>query len=155
MEANVRTVITALLSSAANHEAPEPSGPDGQRILFISLKRESGEDGDPLTWAPCKGMGTNDEEKGDAPGENGTFGLFVPFKMMAPLPWKEVMKEPAKKRLDRDELDVMDKTWLERPVNGGLDHDADFGSQRATAELGDVKLPPTQTLLPASSQYTA
>lgn len=40
-------------------------------------------------------------------------------------------------------------------MKGGLDQDRAFVSQTATEEPGDVKLPPTQTLLSFSSQNTA
>lgn len=103
-------------------------------------------------------MGTRDEENGVAPGEKGTFGLLVPFETTEPLPWKEVMKEPAKKRLASDEFVVIERTVdcaPETPTKGGFDHEPDLISQRATDEPGDVKLPPTQIFPSFASQNIA
>lgn len=43
---------------------------------------------------PVSGMGTNDEEKGVAPGLNGTFGLLVELRVE--LEVNIVANEPAK-----------------------------------------------------------
>jgi hypothetical protein len=83
---------------------------------------------------------------------------LLPFKAVDPLSWKEVMKEPAKKRLESDEFVVMEKTVdcaPETPTKGGFDHEPDFTSNRATEEPGDVKLPPTQTFPSFASQNIA
>jgi hypothetical protein len=99
--------------------------------------------------------GTREEVKGVAPADGGTLGLFVPFRSVEPFPANEVMKEPAKNRLLSEELEVMDRTLPfapSRPLNGGADQDAALGSQRATDVPGDVKLPPTQSLLFFGSQ---
>jgi hypothetical protein len=98
-----------------------------------------------------------EEENGVAPRENGTFGLLVPFRTTEPLSWKEVMKEPAKKRLASDEFVVMERTSDRAPVTptkGGFDHKPDLISQRATDDPGDVKLPPAQIFPSFTSQNT-
>lgn len=156
MNVKVRTVTRAVFPSSANHVFPGPSAPDGQSMFLILLNWLSWDDGDASIWASCKGIGTREDEKGVAPEEKGTLGLFVPFRTEAP--WNEVMKEPAKKRLASDELEVMDKTLdcaPDTPTNGGCDHVFDLGSQIATEEPGDVNLPPTHTLLSLVSQNTA
>jgi hypothetical protein len=153
-----RAVMTAVFPSAANHVFPGPSGPDGHRILLMLLKPASELEASPSTSAPVNGTGTRDEENGVAPDEKGTFGLFVLLVETEPFPEKEVTKEPAKRRLEPDELVVMASTSAsppDRPPNGGADHDDVFGSQTATASAGEVNLPPVQTLLFAESQYNA
>jgi hypothetical protein len=104
-------------------------------------------------------IGTRDWVKGVPPAEPGTLGLFVPFRTVVPfpLPTNEVRKEPAKNRLLSDELDVMDRTRPSapsRPLKGGADQEAALGSQTATDVPGEVKPPPTHSLLFFVSQYT-
>lgn len=158
MDVKVRTVTTAVFPSAANQELPGPSAPAGHKMLEMLLNCESVDEGEPKTCAFWRGRGTREEVNGVAPGEKGTLGLFVPLTMAVPFPWNDVMNEPAKKRLDSEELVVMERTRASAPVkpsNGGFDHDAAFTSHTATADPGDVKLPPTQTLLSFVSQNMA
>lgn len=117
------------------------------------------EDGDASIsiCAACNEMGTSDEENGVAPLENGTLGLLVLFNEV-PVPWNDVMNEPAKTILKADEFDVMESTSAaapERPPKGAFDQEPAFVSHTATAEPGEVNFPPTHTLLSVSSQYTA
>jgi hypothetical protein len=56
------------------------------------------------------GIGTNDGENGVDPAEKGTFGLWLLFNAAEPLPWNEVMKEPAKNMLCSEEFEVMELT---------------------------------------------
>lgn len=74
--------MTAALASAANQVFPGPSEPAGHRIFEILLKPESVDEGEPITWALWRGMGTSEDENGVAPAEKGTFGLFVEFKVV-------------------------------------------------------------------------
>lgn len=153
-EEKALTVTTAVFPSAANHELPAPSSPEGHRMFSILLNCESDVDGEPTNSAFSNGIGTRDEENGVAPAEKGTLGLLVPF-ITVPLPPKEVMKEPAKKRLFAEELAVMESTRElapDNPVNGGADHELALGSQTATDVPGDVNLPPNHTLPFLSSQ---
>ena len=76
-ELKVRTVMTAVVPFIANQDCPGPSSPVGQRMLRISEKLESDEEGAGSTSTSSRGTGTRDEEYGEAPGENGTLGLFV------------------------------------------------------------------------------
>jgi hypothetical protein len=102
-------------------------------------------------------MGTSDEENGVAPLENGTLGLLVVFNAV-PLPWNDVMNEPAKNMLEAEEFEVMDSTSAaapERPPKGAFDQESALVFHKATDEPGEVNLPPTQTLLSPASQYTA
>jgi len=157
MKENVRTVSKGVEPSEANQLFPAPSGPDGQSVFRISLNPESVDDGAPSTSMFCSGMGTNDEEKGEAPGEKGTLGLLVPFNAAFPVP-KPVTKEPEKKRLASDELVVMEVTsaWApDIPPNGALDHPEVLGSYIAMDEPGDEKLPPAHNLFSFASQYNA
>lgn len=69
-----------------------------------------------------------------------------------------MINEPAKKRLDSEELVVMERTRPSAPVSplkGGLDQDFAEISHTATDAPGDVKEPPAQTLLFLASQKTA
>lgn len=153
-ELKVRTVITAVVPSRANHDCPEPSSPVGQRILRISWKLGSDEEGGGSTSTLSRGTGTSDEENGEAPEENGTLGLFVPLTP----PRKLVMKDPANNRLDSDEFEDIESTWplllVDSPTNGGADQEDDEGFQTATNDDGDENPPPTQTRLLLVSQYT-
>ena len=75
-----------------------------------------------------------------------------------PLPTNSVTNEPEKKSESDEELVVIDSTSAAAPVkppNGGADQDFALVSYTATAELGDVNLPPAQTLLFEESQYNA
>ncbi len=68
------------------------------------------------------------------------------------------MKEPAKNRLVAEVLVVIDWTRelaSERPTNGAADQELALTSHIATEGPGEVKLPPTQTLLFWASQKTA
>lgn len=115
----------------------------------------SEDDPDPIICAFCNGSGTREEENGVAPAEKGILGLLVSFKTRELLPWKVVMKEPARNILVPDELVVIEETLdcaPETPTKGGWDQEPDFGFQMATEDPGDVNLPPTQTLLSSSSQ---
>jgi hypothetical protein len=154
-ELKVRTVITAVVPSVANHDCPGPSSPVGQRMLRISEKLGSDDKGAGSTSTSSRGTGTRDEEYGEAPGENGTLGLFVP---LTEPPWKLVTKDPANNRLDWDELEDIERTWpllvVDNPPNGGADQEDDEGFQTATSDDGDENCPPTQTRLLAASQYT-
>jgi len=94
---NERAVICALFPSAASHDCPGPSAPEGHRIAWTLLNAGFVEDGEPSICAFWSGNGTKEEENGVAPCEKGTLGLFVVFKL--PLAWKAVMKEPEKRRL--------------------------------------------------------
>lgn len=108
--------------------------------------------------APSKGIGTKEEEKGVAPEEKGTFGLFVLLTTVVVLLPNSVMNDPAKKRLSAEEFVVMDRTSEEAPdspPNGGADQVFAFVSQTATAFPGLENEPPTQTLLCGSSQKIA
>lgn len=156
-DVNVRMLMTAVFPSAANQVFPGPSGPDGHSAFCISVNPVSVLDGDASTCAPDNGTGTSEDENGVAPLEKGTLGLLVLFSG-APVPWNDAINEPAKNRVDADELDVMERTSAaapERPPNGGRDHELEFMSHTATDEPGDVNLPPTHTLLFCPSQYTA
>lgn len=157
MKDNVRTVMVAVFPSGPNQLFPAPSAPAGQRMSDTVVKPASFEDGADMAEALI-GMGTREEEKGVAPAENGTLGLFVPLRAVEPFPTNEVMKEPAKNRLLSEELDVMESTRPSaptRPLKGGGDQEAALGSQTATEVPGEVKLPPTQSLVFLVSQYTA
>lgn len=121
------------------------------------LKLELDDDDDAITCALPRGMGTREDENGVAPLEYGTLGLLVLFNA-EPLPWNEAMNDPDKKMLDADALVVMERTSAAAPLkppNGAADHDFAFVSQTATAEPGDVNLPPTHTFPSFPSQYTA
>lgn len=109
MKENVLTVIRGVELSAANQLFPGPSAPEGQSMFLISLKPVWDDEGDPSTCTCSRGMGTRDEEKGEAPGENGTFGLLVPLKRVVPFP-NDAMKEPVKKKLSPFELVVIELT---------------------------------------------
>lgn len=79
------------------------------------------------------------------------------FKVV-PFPWKDVMNEPAKKRLESEELDVIERTRPSAPVKplkGGLDQEFAEVSHTATAAPGEVNKPPTQTFLFFASQKMA
>ena len=154
-EVKVRTVITAVVSSKANHDWPGPSSPVGQRMLRISWKSGSDEEGAGSTSTFSRGTGTSDEENGEAPEENGTLGLFVP---LITAPWKLVRKDPVNNRLDSDEFEDIESTrpllLADSPPNGGTDQEEDEGFQMVTNGDGDEKSPPTQTRLLLVSQYT-
>jgi len=154
-ELKVRTVITAVVPSWANHDCPGPSSPVGQRVLRISRKSGSDEEEAGSTSTFSRGTGTSDEENGEAPEENGTLGLFV--VLIIP-PWKLVRKDPANNRLDSDEFEDMESTlpllFADSPPNGGADQEEDEGFQMATNDDGDENSPPTQTRLLLVSQYT-
>ena len=154
-ELKVRTVITAVPPSTPNHDCPGPSSPVGQRMLRISRKSGSDEEGLGSTSTLSRGTGTSDEENGEAPEENGTLGLFVPLILP---PWKLVAKDPANNRLDWDEFEDIESTrpllFADSPPNGGADQEEDAGFQTATNDDGDENSPPTQTLLLLISQYT-
>jgi hypothetical protein len=125
-------------------------------MLLMSENPESDVEGCASICAPCKGMGTKEEENGVAPAENGTLGLFV--VLMVELSPKLVMNDPAKNRLFSDEFVVMENTSdaaPDSPPKGGADHEFEFVSQTATACPGDEKLPPTQIFLLDSSQKIA
>lgn len=101
-------------------------------------------------------MGTKEEEKGVAPAENGTFGLFVLFTVEL-LP-NVVTKDPAKNKLLAEELVVIESTSDEAPASppkGGADHELELVSHIATACPGDANEPPTQTFLLELSQKMA
>ena len=152
----MRTVITGLLPSRANQVFPEPSSPAGQRMLEILSKPDWLVDGDPSICAFCNGTGTSDEEKGVAPLENGTLGLLLPT-ITEPLP-NEVTNEPAKNKLECDELAVIDETSAsepESPPNGGADQEEEATSQTATKGAGDLKLPPAHNFFALVSQNNA
>lgn len=152
-ELKVLTVMTAVVPSIANHDCPGPSSPVGQRMLRMSEKLGSDDDGAGSTSTVPKGTGTRDDENGEAPGENGTLGLFVP---LTELLWKLVTKEPAKNRLDWDEFEDIASTSpllvVGSPPNGGADQEEDEGFQIATNDDGVENWPPTQTRLLATSQ---
>ena len=62
------------------------------------------------------------------------------MRTVDPLP-KEARKEPEMKRLDWDELDVIDKTSAAAPVSppkGAADQDDDAVSQTATDAPGEL-----------------
>jgi hypothetical protein len=122
-------------------------------MLSMLEKFGSEEEGDASISALCNGIGTSDEENGVAPGENGTLGLLVPLIVIL-LP-KFVMNEPAKKRLEAEELVVMDRTSPAappKPPNGGADHEFALVSHIATDDPGEEKRPPTHTLSFGASQ---
>jgi hypothetical protein len=89
-------VMRAVFPSAANQLFLGPSGPEGHRVFCILVNPASVVEGDASTCAPDSGTGTREEENGVAPLEKGTLGLLVLFND-DPLPWNDVMKEPAKK----------------------------------------------------------
>ena len=125
MKEKLRTVINGVEASAANQLLPLPSEPDGHRMLWMSLKPVSEEEGEPMTCAFSNGIGTREEEKGEAPAEKGTFGLLVPFKTLLALP-NDVMKDPAKNRLASEAFVVMEVTsaWApEMPAKGAPDQE--------------------------------
>lgn len=68
-------MIKGVPLSIANHEFPGPSGPAGQRTLWMLLNPGSEVEGEPSTSALCNGTETSEEENGVAPAENGTLGL--------------------------------------------------------------------------------
>lgn len=125
--------------------------------MFETLsKPDVVDDGEASICAFCRGTGTSEDEKGVAPAENGTLGLLVP--LMTELLPNEVTKEPAKNRLECDELAVIDETSAlepERPPNGGADQDEEATSQMATDGAGEVKLPPAHTFFALVSQNNA
>lgn len=88
-------VTCETLPSSACHEFPGPSPESwsGHNVFRMSLNCESVDGGDASTSALCSGIGTRDEEYGDAPGEKGTLGLFV---LLIGEPPNVVVKEPAK-----------------------------------------------------------
>lgn len=94
------------------------------------------EEGAPTTSAPSRGIGTSDDENGDAPGEYGTLGLLL---LLVTPPVNDVVNEPVKKRLVSEALEVMDMTWPLRPLNGGADHEFDLEFQTATEGPGEEK----------------
>ena len=156
-DANARTVITAVVPSSPYQVFPAPSGPAGQRMSAMSLNPASVVLADVVTSAPLSGTGTREDEKGDAPAEKGTLGLFEPVREVVELP-KSVMKEPEKNRLDCEAFVVMDDTSAAAPVrpsNGGADQEDDAVFQTATPRDGDVKRPPAHTFDPAWSQKSA
>ena len=124
-------------------------------MLRISRKSASDEEELGSTSTSSRGIGTRDEENGEAPEENGTLGLFVP---LIPPPWKLVTKDPANNRLDSDEFEDIESTrpllFADSPPNGGADQEEEEGSQTATNDDGDENSPPTQTRLLLVSQYT-
>ena len=74
-----------------------------------------------------------------------------------PVP-KDATNEPEKKRLDWDELDVIEKTSAVVPVSppkGAADQDDEAVSQTATDAPGEVNWPPAHTCLFALSQKSA
>jgi hypothetical protein len=127
-------------------------------MFLILLNCESVDDGEPSTSAFMRGIGTRDDENGDAPGDGGTFGLLELFKFGPPGPWNEVVKDPVKNKLESDELPLMDRTLGFEPVSppkGGFDHVDDPISQKATLDPGEVNWPPTQMRFSFISQYIA
>ena len=124
-------------------------------MLRISRKLGSDDEEAGSTSTFSRGTGTRDEENGEAPEENGTLGLFVPFILP---PWKLVTKDPANNRLDSDEFEDIESTrpllFADSPPNGGADQEEDEGFQTATNDDGDENSPPTQTRLLPASQYT-
>lgn len=149
--------MTEVHPSAANQEFPGPSGPAGHNAFCILVKPASLLEGDASTCAPDNGTGTSEDENGVAPLENGTLGLLVLFSV-DPVPWNDVINDPAKNIVDAEELEVMERTSAaapDKPPKGGFDHVLVVISHTATDEPGDVNFPPTHTLLFALSQYTA
>lgn len=61
--------MTALLPACPNQVLPGPSGPDGHKIARISPNAALAEDGAASISASFRGMGTNEDENEDAPGE--------------------------------------------------------------------------------------
>ena len=156
-EANALTLITAVLPSSASQVFPGPSGPEGHSMLWILLKLGLDEDGDASMCALDKGTGTRDDENGVAPVENGTLGLLVLLSAVL-LSWNDAMNDPAKNKLEAEELVVMDNTSPAapaKPPKGALDQELALGSHTATDDPGDANFPPTHTLLFFTSQYTA
>ena len=89
-----------------------------------------------------------------APVEKGTLGLFVPLMATEPLP-KDARKEPEMRRLDWDEMDVIDKTSATAPVsppNGAADQDDDTVSQTAMDAPGELNWPPAHTCFREKAQ---
>lgn len=157
IEENVKMVMRALLPSCASQVFPGPSEPVGQRIVWISLYSGFVDEGAASISAFCRGIGTSEDENGDAPGEYGTLGLLVLLTDVV-FPAKDVTNEPAKNKLDEEVFEVIEKTWAfspDSPLKGGADHEFDFVFQMATDEPGDEKCPPTQRLLLGTSQYRA
>lgn len=152
--ANFRTVITAWAPSWPNQVFPDPSAPAGHNISVMLLNPASVLDAAAEISASLRGTGTSEEENGVAPAEKGTLGLLVSFNVTEPLP-KVARNEPENSKLDCEALGVMDKTSPVSPPNGGADQDLDCVFQIATADAGEVKLPPTQTLFWVLSQYIA
>lgn len=154
---NLRTVMTALLPSRANQELPEPSSPAGHKMLETLSNPDSVVDGEASICAFCRGTGTSEDENGVAPDEKGTFGLLVLLIEIVPLP-KEVTNDPAKNKLECDELVVIESTSAfepDSPPNGGADQDEEATSQTATERAGEVKLPPAHTFFALVSQNKA
>lgn len=124
-------------------------------MLRISRKSTPDNEEAGSTSTFSRGTGTRDEENGEAPGENGTLGLFV---LLISPPWKFVTKEPVNNRLDSEEFEDIESTrpllFAGSPPNGGADQEEDEGSQTATSDDGDENSPPTQTRLFLASQYT-
>lgn len=113
-------------------------------------------EGDASTALFGIGTGTRDEEKGVAPAEKGTLGLFVPLRITEPFE-KGATNEPARNRLASEEFVVIENTSPES-VNlpkGGADQEAEATSYTATAFAGDVNFPPAQTFLRSVSQKSA
>jgi hypothetical protein len=82
------------------------------------------------------------------------FGLLVLFNAVA-FTAKEVRNDPANSKLLSEELGVMERTSPaapEKPLNEGADQELDLVSHIATDEPGDVKCPPTHSLLLDTSQ---
>lgn len=149
--------MTALFPSCASQVLSGPSGPAGQRIVWMLLYSGFVDEGAASISAFCRGIGTSDDENGDAPGEYGTLGLLVLLTDVV-FPAKDVTNEPAKNKLDEEIFWEIEKTWAfapDSPLKGGADQVFDLVFQTATDEPGDEKLPPTQRLLLGTSQYTA
>lgn len=157
-DVKVKMSMTAELSSLAYQELPAPSAPEGQSVLAMSVNPESVVDGLAMTLEEFRGTGTNDDENGVAPDENGTLGLLVSLTVVEVLPVKDVRKDPAKNIDAADELVVIELTLPcapTRPLNGAADHDDAFVSHTATEEPGEENLPPNHTLDSFVSQNTA
>ena len=118
------------------------------RMLQISWKSGSDEEGAGLTLTFSRGTGMSDEENGEAPEENGMLGLFVPLTTP---PQKLMRKDSVNNRLDSEKFEGIESTrpllLADRPPNSGTDWEEDKGFQMVTNGDGDENSPPTQTQL--------
>jgi hypothetical protein len=151
-------VIYDTEPSRAKYVEPGPSDPDGHKIAVTSLNPVRSEEGPEVTSALERANGTNRDVKGVEPVDCGTFGLSTAVRL-PPLDWKEVMKEPPKRREELSAFETMEATDPLRPPNPGGDQLLLEGVYTATEpsypeepDEGPRNEPPTHTVLEDESQ---